>query len=627
MSYADQIRTEASAYIMRELIADGIEENKSIADTANSNSTNALSTASNANNRVDAIITGTGASDSAEVADSHHDNITNTNYTSLGKRLDTHSERLEDIAINVKRFGAKGDGTTDDTEAINSAIEYAKTISIHYAVGTGNIQEDQSKPQLRFPAGKYIYNNSTNPINWDVYKFSIYGEGAIIKFTSTDSTKFAIQMSSSDPWTSNPYHQETVYVKGLTLYGSGSKGIQCYSDDAGTSRIFFERIKMQGFANGTDIVFSNNSYLQTFLHCIFDDGIDNQGGTNEGENIRFIACLFGGDPCIHMNEATGDMYLLLCSFDYCGQFIKVDHGQVTCRDCHFENNANGVYSSSKRPFYIGASYDAILLVEGGNLGFINYNNTTIDYIIENHNAGVDNGATTYKGGAYFKNLQIVQCATTTNQFSTGEGNTVLTGIFAKAYENNFVVVDDKAVNNLLLDGNFDQTSLIDLWSTTGVQNNAAIALTTEDKFIGNQSLKITKAFGAGSEANVILKSPINNIGNKIIGVSMMIKNNGFTSNANVGMNIFLSYACLDGSGNILKNQQTNDTIDGTSQSQINWDTFGTGWKPVSFEPVFRSRFPKWANSIIITFRLFSTNGTSVNAGSCCYIDNIVINAF
>lgn len=97
MSYADQIRIEQSAYDMRELIADGIGENKNIADSANIKSDSAVSTANTANDRVNNIITTQNGQTPVEVIDSRHDNISNVTYQNLGERLDNHSSQLADM--------------------------------------------------------------------------------------------------------------------------------------------------------------------------------------------------------------------------------------------------------------------------------------------------------------------------------------------------------------------------------------------------------------------------------------------------------------------------------------------------------------------------------------------------
>ena len=62
----------------------------------------------------------------------------------------TMSDRLNDI-LNVKDFGAKGDGVTDDTDAINAAIDYAYTLG----------QRSSARTALKgavifFPPGIYI---------------------------------------------------------------------------------------------------------------------------------------------------------------------------------------------------------------------------------------------------------------------------------------------------------------------------------------------------------------------------------------------------------------------------------------------------------------------------------------
>lgn len=93
----------------------------------------------------------------------------------LKTRLDNTDEKLElttnflnDIKINVKMFGAKGDGVTDDYDAIMKAVEYCNT----------------NKRTLYFPKGVYLIGNTIDftglpLVNNNVdyrYTFMIEGE-------------------------------------------------------------------------------------------------------------------------------------------------------------------------------------------------------------------------------------------------------------------------------------------------------------------------------------------------------------------------------------------------------------------------------------------------------------------
>lgn len=72
------------------------------------------------------------------------DNTGMTLVAADGKRF---KRIVQDTIVNVTWFGAKGDGTTDDTDAINAAIEAMPSIANSYGGASG---------VLYFPAGRFI---------------------------------------------------------------------------------------------------------------------------------------------------------------------------------------------------------------------------------------------------------------------------------------------------------------------------------------------------------------------------------------------------------------------------------------------------------------------------------------
>lgn len=89
--------------------------------------------------------------------------------------------------VNVKDFGATGDGTTDDTAAIQLAITYVYSFSNAISTGTA--------PALYFPSGTYLMSSTITMGNTGFqYTLSPYffgdGTGTIIKVTATNVNPF-----------------------------------------------------------------------------------------------------------------------------------------------------------------------------------------------------------------------------------------------------------------------------------------------------------------------------------------------------------------------------------------------------------------------------------------------------
>ncbi|GGY72932.1 hypothetical protein GCM10011613_17450 [Cellvibrio zantedeschiae] len=127
--------------------------------------------------------------------------------------------------VNVKDFGARGDGVTDDTAAINAALASAKTQAKH----------------LYIPAGTYICNQATNVNNSDRLLTAsiggwnnavIFGDGASSKLVTSLNTKSTLMYLYAYSkvtnfkiynvsFVSNHAPAQTEYQYGLFLQGTG----------------------------------------------------------------------------------------------------------------------------------------------------------------------------------------------------------------------------------------------------------------------------------------------------------------------------------------------------------------------------------------------------------------------
>lgn len=121
---------------------------------------------------------------------------------SSGKKLsDQLVDRVKktDLDINVRDYGAKGDGTTDDTEAFKTAIALAETLLRN----------------VRVPSGDYILNDTLT-----FYKSAILGDGmgkTKLIFTNMNGTKDGLVFN-------NNFTHNQIGAIGLSLIAKNQNG-------------------------------------------------------------------------------------------------------------------------------------------------------------------------------------------------------------------------------------------------------------------------------------------------------------------------------------------------------------------------------------------------------------------
>lgn len=226
--------------------------------------------------------------------------------------------RQYDGAVNVKWFGAKGDGITDDTKAIQKA---------HDSCFVRNFSDDILG--LRWTAGNYSFTNlNLSPL---VHNKAI---GNVV-LTSTILTGVGINISTEwgnwlDVGIQIPNSSNGQIFKGKFIYKNANAGSNSalgilFGRNLSTlgysaENIVIEGMKLHGW--GISHAFATSAYCINFVNCKFTDNgnhiylystyIDNV------ERISYTNCTFANGTNV-INGDTGfygDYYFNNCSFDY-----------------------------------------------------------------------------------------------------------------------------------------------------------------------------------------------------------------------------------------------------------------------------------------------------------------------
>jgi hypothetical protein len=206
-------------------------------------------------------------------------------------------------AINIKSFGAIGDGASDDTRAILAAIAHADS--------TGRFA-------VYFPAGDYKFSRTIRLSNF----ISLIGDGvdvSILRYTGSGSA-ISINGTARDQIVKNQ-------ITGFSIYGNPAATDGLLLNYASYSR--FDNLRFYRFTIG---VLIEHSWLNTFTGVIAE--ACQQDGFNLGTNAN-------SNALIHCSATTNARS---------GFFIEgVRGGALT--DCNAELNGINIYicASKKRP--------------------------------------------------------------------------------------------------------------------------------------------------------------------------------------------------------------------------------------------------------------------------------------
>lgn len=227
--------------------------------------------------------------------------------------------------LALDRFGAKGDGSTDDTAAIQAAIDAAKT----------NGRGAFSGAVIYAPAGDYLITDELQVLNTNSEVENIHfvgdggetGNGATRFFFAPTSAKNGILLKSA-LWCSFwgiEFVANTNFVKSCVA-------IEAFDNPAFSS--YFVSFQYCSFRAGggitptDELVFIKNSAHTTFRHCWWS-GL--QQSVRLGENA-------GVDPGTFGNGTAGSTSFEHCYFS--GDIIIRNAINTAFRDCEFARKDN-----------------------------------------------------------------------------------------------------------------------------------------------------------------------------------------------------------------------------------------------------------------------------------------------
>ena len=179
----------------------------------------------------------------------------------------------EIYTINVVDYGATGNGTTDDTVAINAAIAAANAYT--------GLAGSQRGVRLWFPGGLYLVGATTmTAINGNGIVISGEGRGASTILVSATATTYSVFTLTSG----NEYCE----IRNLQIFAAGAQTAGAYITTSGANDVIIDSVVMSGAFNGIVI---NGSSIKVSV-----------------TNVVISSTVATGTGIVVNNGAAGDTY-------------------------------------------------------------------------------------------------------------------------------------------------------------------------------------------------------------------------------------------------------------------------------------------------------------------------------
>ncbi|MEM5012060.1 hypothetical protein WKH57_15170 [Niallia taxi] len=396
-------------------------------------------------------------------------------YESTG--FATWKQRFESKSINVKDFGAKGNGTTsstgtDDTLAIKSAIAYAATIRAYETVLSPGIYEVYETiylpPGMKLSANGRLNKNATIRYRGEGWAIATSGGFGEHRRNVIDSVQIDLNSSTASGGiligsltddTIIPVDHDFVNIEILDVK-SGQVGF-CLKNASGITMTGCRFNKGSGGTGLLIVASGNNTGVMAFNGCCFgghkqnDIGIELRHGSGGLDGFTFNGCYFGGKKPFLISGESGVKNVTLNSPHFEATTVSEEYYAMDIKSVHGLTINSVTFFGKVDPNFVG-------MVFRGQCSGVVVN-------------GVD--ANEFLNGTVYKNL-----------FTSSPKNSILSYSYGSGTNRSIIQTS----------GNFDDVVLV---TSNGTKTNVTEAKTIKtDVIIGISSGKKID-FGASSPAN------------------------------------------------------------------------------------------------------------------------------
>jgi Pectate lyase superfamily protein len=479
--------------------------------------------------------------------------------------------------ISVKDFGAVGDGVTDDSAAIQAALDAAA------ATGQARVQFS--------PATRYKINSG---LIVDISRVGIEGNGAWIDGTAiTSGSAFSFTQSESDANIRTAFNHVNS-IDHLFLQGPGGNYAASVAvlleDNASPYTLAGGSFNHCAFLNwGNDVVNRSGSFCWTFNKCAFTltVGVPTTYSitfpqlTNNGERNMFIDCFwFNRKYVVDCSNGNLSTMFIGCSIDGAGRAFNLSAGHTYMIGCHIE------YVDDTDYWFTVSNENTLLSLENCEI---------ISQSAKTSYSPFYSDSTAEMGGVVLKNCAFGIVASMTVPLIGGTGRAIVQNLVSQKSGSKPPAIAES--QNYLAYGGFESANYTSEWTLSGGAIRSSAQART-----GTYSLSFPASSGVTPLANMTMPAQP---GQQVLG-RLYYKVLNITGTSGT---FYVEINWLDKGGNSLG-----------GSNQLSVTTNVTNWTMLSLN--FQTPAPKGTVSYKLEIDIFGTASGTPTA----YVDDVILTA-